>query len=113
MSMQELNSDPSFIQTSVATAITALGSVFGIQKLVKIWKGSSVELDLITAMHEELNRLSAYNKTLSEELGKVQLDFMNINREMRSLSDENQQLHYEVKDLTLEVQRLNHLIGTQ
>lgn len=104
--------DPSFLQTSAATAITALGSVFGIQKLIKMWKGSSVELDLINAMHEELNRLSAYNKTLSEELGKVQKDFMDINREMRILSDENQQLCYEVKDLTLEVQRLNRLVDT-
>lgn len=109
--MQAINGEGGFIQTSIATAVTAIGSVFGVQKLIKAWKGSSIELDLINAMHEELNRLNAYNKTLSEELGKVQQAFMQINREMRTLSEENQHLNYEVKDLTLEVQRLNSLIN--
>jgi hypothetical protein len=97
-------------RTSAATATALIGAVFGIQKLLKIWKGSSVELDLIIAMHEELNRLNTYNKTLSEELGKVQVDFLNINKEMRVLSEENQKLHYEVNGLTLEVKRLNELL---
>jgi predicted nuclease with TOPRIM domain len=97
-------------QTSAAAATALVGAVFGIQKLLKTWKGSSAELDVITAMHEELNRLSAYNKTLSEELGKVQVDFLNINKEMRVLSEENQKLHYEVNGLTLEVKRLNNLL---
>lgn len=100
----------SAVQAGVATAVAAVGSMFGIQRLIKSWKGSSVELDLINAMHEELNRLSAYNKTLSEELGKVQIDFLKLNREMRELSNENQHLNTEVNKLTNEVQRLNSLV---
>lgn len=99
-----------FIETSIATATAIIGSIFGVQKLIKVWRGSSLELDQIKAMHEELDRINTYNKTLSEELGKVQKDFLGLNKEIRDLSDENQQLHFEVKELTLEVQRLNNVI---
>lgn len=105
-----LNTNSEVLQTSAATVMAALGSMFGIQRLIKIWKGSSVELDLIKAMHEELNRLSDYNAKLSKELGEVQKDFLSLNKDIRELSDENQQLHYEVKELTLEVKRLNEII---
>lgn len=105
-----INPTPSLLEVVVTTVATVAGSVFGVQKLIKVWRGSSLELDQIKAMHEELDRINTYNKTLSEELGKVQKDFLGLNKEMRELSDENQQLHYEVKELTLEVKRLNSVI---
>lgn len=108
-----LQVEQSILETSVATVTTALVSILGLQKITKIWKGSSAELDLIKTMHEELSRLGEYNKTLSEELGKVQKDFLALNREIRGLSDENQQLHSEVVALTLEVKRLKGLIKTK
>ena len=109
--MEPINMETtSVIQTSLATAVTAIGSIFGIQKVIRMWRISSVDLDLIKAMHEELNRLNDYNKVLSEELGKVQNDFLKLNREMRELSNENQHLNTEVNKLTNEVQRLNSLV---
>lgn len=112
--MQEFNTEfADFIRNSLAAMVAGAGSVFGIQKAVKTWKGSSAELGLIKTMHEELLRLGQYNKTLSEELGKIQNDFLKLNREMRELSDENQNLHSEIHTLTLEVKRLRGLIKAQ
>ena len=103
--------DPSLVQTSASTAGVLIGGLFGIQKLLKAWRGNSVELDLIKAMHEELNRVSAYNKIVSEELGQVQKEFLDLNKVIRELSNENQQLHYDVKKLTLEVERLTGVLN--
>lgn len=94
-------------QTSAATATALIGSVFGVQKLLKMLRGSTVELELINALAGELKRINEYNQTLSKELGDVQKDFIRINKDLRDLSEENQKLHYEVTSLTLEVQRLN------
>lgn len=102
--------------SEVAQAITAvagvfLGASFGLQRLLKSWKENSAGTDIITLMHQELERLGIYNKTMSLELGSLQAELISLNKQIRNLSSENQSLHNEVSSLTTEVSRLTNLLS--
>jgi chromosome segregation ATPase len=84
--------------------------IIGIQNIYNKWKSSSAEGSLITLMHEELERLSAQNTKLSQELNKLQLEIISLNSELRKLSSENQNLHLEVTSLTMEISTLQRML---
>lgn len=79
---------------------------FAIQKFISNNKITKAELSVCDLMHEELTRISAQNKALSTELGLLQKDIISLNKELRTLTLENQKLRHEVVLLTEEVGRL-------
>lgn len=94
----------------VAGTVAAL---FGIQKMLKNWKDTSTESNVMKMMHEELERMAKHNKVLSEELSSLQLEIVKLNKELRRLSDENQKLHSEIKSLNAEITRLQLMLESR
>ena len=99
------------LEASGAIAVSLVAIAFGIQKLLKGWKETSAESNVLTLMHSELERMSTQNSTLSKELNKLQLELVALNKELYNLSIENQRLHSEVSRLTTEINRLKPMLG--
>lgn len=97
-------------QTATMVVIALVGAIFGIQKILKGWKETSTESNLISLMHSELTRLSAHNAVLAEELAKFQLEVISLNKQINNLTVENNRLYAEIAALTNEVNRLQEMI---
>ncbi len=97
-------------QTTTVVATAIIGAIFMIQKLLKGFKETATESNVMTIMNEELKRLSTTNRVLSEELAKFQMEIIALNKQLNTLSMENQKLHNEVSLLTKEVNRLQDII---
>lgn len=94
-------------------ALAILAVFIGIQKLVKDWRSTNVETNIITLMHTELERMSEQNTSLSTELGRLHAEIITLNKELQKLSVENQRLQTEVCALTEEIvffKRFSHNI---
>ena len=61
-------------------------------------------------MHDELERMSAQNSTLSQEIGKLQLELVKLSTQLTALTIENQKLQAEVGNLNKEIIRLHGFI---
>lgn len=107
--MQELNLGITELVTAVAVGF--VGLIVGLQKVLKGWKETSVESNIISLMHDELERLSSQNTKLAEELNKLQIEIIQLNKELRHLSSENQLLHEEISSLNAEIGRLQQVIS--
>lgn len=94
--------------TLIAAAIVA--AVLMLQKVLKGFKDTATESNIITLMHSELQRMSTQNTLLATELNKLQIEIINLNKELGNLSTENQKLHKEVSSLTAEVGRLQRVL---
>ena len=97
-------------QTATVVVIALVGAIFGIQKILKGWKETSTESNLISLMHSELTRLSTHNAVLAEELAKFQLEVVSLNKQINNLTVENSRLYAEIAALTNEVNRLQEMI---
>lgn len=93
----------SLIQTISLIALAVVAFSVGIQKLLKDWKSTSAESNIITLMHDELARMSTQNSVLSAELNKLQQELITLNSQLRQLCIENDKLQVEVVALTNEV----------
>ena len=109
--MSEINLEQ-LIQVLGMLALAVVTAFVGIRKLLKDWNTDNAETSVITIMHEELERMSKQNTTLSTELNKLQLEIVTLNRELHKLTLENQRLHSEVVALTREVARLQTMLHT-
>lgn len=98
-------------QIAGVIVVAIVGTIFGIQKMLKGWKETSTESSILSTMHEELTRMSAHNKVLSEELAKFQLEVMRLNSQLTDLTIENRKLHSEVVSLTKQVGELQSIIA--
>lgn len=87
-----------------------LGTMFFGQKLVTIFKGERAESNILSLMHNELERMSEQNTNLSIELGKLQSEILTLNKQLRLLTAENERLNSEVSILTAEVSRLQNIL---
>lgn len=85
----------------IALAVIAL--VFGVKKLTKDWNLSETAEDVMKLMHQELERMSSQNTTLSTELTKLQQEIIQLNTQVRQLCVENDKLQVEVVALTVEL----------
>lgn len=94
--------------TLIAAAIIA--SILMLQKVLKGFKDTATESNIITLMHSELQRMSTQNTLLATELNKLQLEIITLNKELGNLSAENQRLHKEVSQLAAEVVRLQKVL---
>jgi len=107
--MQELSLSITEVITAVGIAL--IGIVVGLQKLMKGWKETSIESNILSIMHTELERMAEQNTKLAIELNKLQSEIIALNQELRNLTSENQRLHIEVSSLTSEVGRLQLVLS--
>jgi peptidoglycan hydrolase CwlO-like protein len=101
------------VQTAGGIVVALIAIAFSLQKLFKSWKETNTETSIMSVMHGELERMSKQNTLLSLELGKLQVEILNLNKELRNLTAENQRLHSEIASLTTEVNRLQSLLSTK
>ena len=94
------------------SALAIIAVFVGSQKLLKEWKSTSAETNIITLMHSELERMSSQNSALSIELGRLHSEVINLNKQLQNLSLENQRLQVEVCALTTEVSKFKELSHT-
>jgi len=85
--------------------------VFLSKKLLTGWKANTAESSIITLMHNELERISQQNISLSTEVGRLQTEVIKLNQELQKLTLENQRLQQEVIALTREVTRLQTMLN--
>jgi len=93
------------IQTISLVALAAIGLVVGIQKLLRDWRSTQAETNIIQVMHTEIERMSDQNTKLSSEIGKLQEEIIRLNQELTKLNIENNKLQQEVSQLTLELSK--------
>lgn len=109
--MHENLTGESIAQIAAAVAAGSIGLIITLQRVIKGWKETSAEGNILTLMQGELNRMSSQNKILAEELVKFQLEVVKLNNQLTDLNIENHRLHNEVVALTKEVTRLQKMIG--
>jgi peptidoglycan hydrolase CwlO-like protein len=97
------------IQTVSLIALAAIGLVVGIQKLVRDWKTTNAETNIISVMHSEIERMGNQNATLSTELGKLQEEIIRLNGLITKLNIENNKLYEEISKLTIELDSIKML----
>lgn len=89
-------------------AITS--TAVGLQLLIKNWRSVTTESALLKMMHDELERMSTQNSTLSLEIGKLQIELIKLSNQLSTLTIENQKLQEEVANLNKEIVRLHGFI---
>lgn len=94
----------------VLASLAIIAIFIGTQKFLKEWKSTNAETNIITLMHQELERLAEQNTSLSMELGRLHNEIIKLNQELHNLTAENQRLHQEVVALTSEVNRLQTVL---
>lgn len=91
-------------------AVALMGLAYAFQRFMTGWKTNGTESNMLTLLHNELERMSEQNGKLMTELEKLQSEVLKLNGELYKLTKENQNLHSEVSRLTSEVSRLQRLI---
>jgi len=94
-------------------ALAVIAVLLGAQKILKDWRGTAAETNVITLMHSELERMSTQNTQLSIELGRLHTQVIALNQELQKLTVENQHLRTEVCALTQEVSNFKQLSTVQ
>lgn len=97
------------VQTVSLVALAAIGLVVGVQKLLKDWRSTQAETNIIQLMHTEIERMGEQNTKLSTELGKLQEEVIRLNQELTKLNIENSKLQEEIAQLTLELTRFKEM----
>jgi len=95
--------DNNFMQSISVIALAVVAFSIGVQKLLKEWKSTGAETNVIRIMHEELARMGEQNHKLITEISKLQDDIIQLHNELSKLNIENNKLQQEVAALTLEV----------
>ena len=93
------------VQTISLVALAVIGLIVGVQKLLKDWRSTQAETNIIQLMHTEIERMGEQNSKLSIELGKLQEEVIRLNQELSKLNIENSKLQEEIAQLTLELTR--------
>jgi peptidoglycan hydrolase CwlO-like protein len=87
-------------------ALAVLAVFVGIQKILKDWRSTAAETNIITLMHAELDRMSTQNTSLSTEISRLHTEVISLGQELQKLTFENQRLQLEVITLTNEISEL-------
>lgn len=91
------------VQLVSTVALAIIVVIVGYQKIMKEWRSNSAEASIINLMHVELERMSQQNTLLSNEIGHLNRQIIELNKQLQGLSVENNRLHSEVLALTNEV----------
>jgi septal ring factor EnvC (AmiA/AmiB activator) len=97
------------LQTVSLLSVALIALVMGVQKLIRDWRTTKAESDIISIMHKEIERMSTQNSTLSIELGKLQEEIIELNNQISKLNIENNRLQEEISTLTLELNNFKKL----
>lgn len=98
-----LNENPDLVQTISVAALAIIALVVGVQKLLKDWRSTNAETNIIQLMHTEIERMSSQNSKLSIEVGKLQEEVITLNQQLSKLNIENNKLQTEIARLTIEL----------
>lgn len=104
----EIDTD-GFLQTISLLSLAVIGLLVGIQKLIRDWRTTNAETNIISVMHTEIERMSLQNTTLSTELGKLQEEIIRLNGLITKLNIENNKLQEEISKLTIELDSIKLL----
>lgn len=95
-------------------AAALLISAMVVHLYLKKWKATEVESKLITILHNELGRYSEQNKRLDEQNQKLESRLVELhnrvselNSRISDLMKENDRLHSEVINLTIQIDRMS------
>lgn len=97
------------LQTVSLLSVALIALVVGVQKLIRDWRTTKAESDIISIMHKEIERMSVQNSTLSIELGKLQEEIIELNNQISKLNIENNRLREEISILTTELDNFKKL----
>lgn len=97
------------LQTVSLLSVALIALVMGVQKLIRDWRTTKAESDIISIMHKEIERMSVQNSTLSIELGKLQEEIIELNNQISKLNIENNRLREEISLLTTELDNFKKL----
>jgi septal ring factor EnvC (AmiA/AmiB activator) len=97
------------LQTVSLLSVALIALVMGVQKLIRDWRTTKAESDIISIMHKEIERMSAQNSTLSIELGKLQEEIIELNNQVSKLNIENNKLREEISTLTTQLNNFRKL----
>lgn len=97
------------VQTVSLVALAIIGLVVGVQKLLKDWRSTNAETNIIEVMHTEIERMNDQNTKLSNEIGKLQEEIIRLHQELGRLNIENTKLQTEIARLTLELNNFKHI----
>jgi septal ring factor EnvC (AmiA/AmiB activator) len=97
------------LQTISLLSVALIALVMGVQKLIRDWRTTKAESDIISIMHKEIERMSTQNSTLSIELGKLQEEIIELNKQISKLNIENNKLREEIESLTTELDNFKRL----
>lgn len=97
------------VQSLGVVGLAVIAVFVGVQKLLKDWRSTGAETNIITLMHTELERMSEQNTSLSTELGRLHTEVIALSTELQKLTVENQRLQTEVIALTNEISELKAL----
>lgn len=98
-----------FLQTISLLSVALIALVMGVQKLIRDWRTTKAESDIISIMNQQIERMSIQNGTLSIELGKLQEEIIELNNQISKLNIENNKLQEEIVSLTIELNSLKKL----
>lgn len=97
------------VQTLSIVGMALVALSVGIQKLVKEWRSTNAESNVIKMMHDELERMNEHNTKLTDQLNKLQLDIVELNSQLTQLNIENNKLQEEIASLTIELNNFKKL----
>jgi septal ring factor EnvC (AmiA/AmiB activator) len=97
------------LQTVSLLSVALIALVMGVQKLIRDWRTTKAESDIISIMHKEIERMSVQNSTLSIELGKLQEEIIELNNQVSKLNIENNKLREEISTLTTQLNNFRKL----
>lgn len=110
--MLGINSEE-IIQVLTVVSLAVIAVFVGIKKLLKDWRSTDAETNIINLMHSELERMSEQNTVLSTELGRLHNEVINLSQELQKLTLENQRLQIEVCSLSEEISIFKRLSAVQ
>jgi peptidoglycan hydrolase CwlO-like protein len=102
-----------FGQMLTVIGLAVIAVFIGTQKLLKDWKSTNAETNIIQLMHTELERMSEQNSTLSTEVGKLHSEIISLSTQLHKLTIENQRLQIEIGALTEEISMLKQTTNSR
>lgn len=98
-----LNLENSIIETLSIFSFAIVGLLLGIQKILRDWKTTKAESDIITMLHTEIQRMEEQNSRLSSEVHTLQQKIIELSQQITKLTVENTVLNQKVSDLIKEL----------
>lgn len=97
------NIESPILEAISASAFAFVLLILGIQKIVRDWKTTRAESDIITMLHTEIQRMEEQNTRLSTEVHNLQQKIIQLGQEVTKLTVENSMLNEKISALIKEL----------